>query len=156
MTNKTHRTFRKGFTLVEIMIVVVIIGLLAVMVAPTIDKVRQRAIATRVVNDFRAFSSAFEQFALETGNYPADGTPASIPLGMDGYLKTSQFSAGTPAGGYYDWDYGVFGVVAAISLDGPTVDAQTLLMIDELMDNGNLSSGFIRSRSGGIMYILEE
>ena len=58
-------TLKKGFTLVEIMIVVVIIGLLAAMAIPAFQKVRQDSRQSAVVNDARQLASAAQQFMLE-------------------------------------------------------------------------------------------
>lgn len=48
----SHSSNQRGFTLVEIMIVVVIIGILASMAAVAFKHVRERAIATRVAMIF--------------------------------------------------------------------------------------------------------
>lgn len=58
----------KGFTLVEIMIVVVIIGLLAAMAIPAFQKVRANSQDKAVTNNLRQLSSAADQYFLETGN----------------------------------------------------------------------------------------
>jgi len=58
---------KKGFTLVEIMIVVVIIGLLAAMAIPAFQKVRESSIAKTVVNDGRQIGSAAQQYFMEEG-----------------------------------------------------------------------------------------
>ena len=56
---------RRGFTLVEIMIVVAIIALLASIAVPGFLRARKRAQASRVVNDLRLIDSAVDQYAIE-------------------------------------------------------------------------------------------
>lgn len=62
---KTRST--KGFTLVEIMIVVVIIGLLAAMAIPAFQKVRASSQDKAVTNNLRQLSAAADQYFLEFG-----------------------------------------------------------------------------------------
>jgi len=56
---------KKGFTLVEIMIVVVIIGLLAAMAIPAFNKVRENSVGKSMENDARQLASAAQQYILE-------------------------------------------------------------------------------------------
>jgi len=60
-------TSNKGFTLVEIMIVVVIIGLLAAMAIPAFQKVRASSQDKAVSNNLRQLSAAGDQYFLENG-----------------------------------------------------------------------------------------
>jgi type IV pilus assembly protein PilA len=64
---KSMNTSTKGFTLVEIMIVVVIIGLLAAMAIPAFQKVRQSSQDKAVLNNARQLSGAADQYFLEKG-----------------------------------------------------------------------------------------
>ncbi len=73
---------KAGFTLVEIMIVVAIIGLLAAIAIPNFVHSRARSQATACINNMRQIDSAIQQFSMENGkksgdtiNYPNDITP---------------------------------------------------------------------------------
>ena len=65
---KTNITSRKaGFTLVEIMIVVAIIGLLAAIAIPNFLRARSTAQMNACINNLRQIDSSIQQWALETG-----------------------------------------------------------------------------------------
>ncbi|MBI4028263.1 MAG: prepilin-type N-terminal cleavage/methylation domain-containing protein [Verrucomicrobia bacterium] len=69
------RLFRQGFTLVEIMIVVAIIGLLASVAVPSFIRARMKSQATTILNECRQMDGAKDQYALET-NKSGSNTPA--------------------------------------------------------------------------------
>jgi prepilin-type N-terminal cleavage/methylation domain-containing protein len=74
MTIKTSRN--SGFTLVEIMIVVAIIGLLAAIAIPNFVKARTTSQANACVNNLRQIDGAKQQWALEQKQLPT-ASPAS-------------------------------------------------------------------------------
>ncbi|HEY1763705.1 MAG TPA: prepilin-type N-terminal cleavage/methylation domain-containing protein [Opitutaceae bacterium] len=74
----------KGFTLVEIMIVVVIIGLLASMAIPAFQKVRTNSQDKAVLNNARQLSAAADQYFLENG---VSSVTISDLIGPTTYIK---------------------------------------------------------------------
>ena len=75
---------KAGFTLVEIMIVVVIIGLLASMAIPAFQKVRTNSQDKAVLNNARQLSAASDQYYLENG---VSSVTLSDLIGPTTYIK---------------------------------------------------------------------
>src|ERR1700722_9155011 len=92
---------RAGFTLVEIMIVVTIIGLLAAIAIPNFVHSRAKSQATACINNMRQIDSAIQQFAMETGKAPGD--TINFPSDLTPYIKLNSTSSipGCPANGGY-------------------------------------------------------
>lgn len=84
-------TSKKGFTLVEIMIVVVIIGLLAAMAIPAFQQVRQDSRSSAVENDARQLASAAQQYMLEnnvvTVAHGYDSTDGTVSAALTPYVR---------------------------------------------------------------------
>ena len=81
---KSAQHSSKGFTLVEIMIVVVIIGLLAAMAIPAFQKVRTNSQDKAVLNNARQLSAGADQYYLENG---VSTVVISDLLGPTSYVK---------------------------------------------------------------------
>ena len=67
-----NRRFRgqDGFTLIEIMVVILIIGLLALMVVPRLRGVADRAKRTKAQADIQELKQALDRYYLDNGSYP--------------------------------------------------------------------------------------
>jgi prepilin-type N-terminal cleavage/methylation domain-containing protein len=74
----------RGFTLVEIMIVVSIIAMLAALAVPGFLRARKRSQASRIINDLRLIDSAVDEYAIE--NNKTSGTPVAVS-DWTNYLK---------------------------------------------------------------------
>lgn len=97
MKNKKQRM--SGFTLLEIMVVIVILGVLASMVIPNLLGNKEKADRQKVVSDIVALENALDMYKLDNSRYPtteqgleslvdmpeADPEPRNYP--ENGYIK---------------------------------------------------------------------
>jgi len=95
MARQMSRRSRAGFTLIELMIVVVILGLLATIVMPRILSRPEQARRTKAKIDIRNIESALALFKTDTGRFPttSEGLEAMVSdpgikgYSADGYLN---------------------------------------------------------------------
>lgn len=153
----------RAFTLVEIMIVVVIIGLLAAVAIPAFQKSRTNSLATRVANDVKKVAEDFTVMLFENpgmpsgvyneggvGNVPAGFNTADLPpsilkrpinqntvLSVD--VRAGLASANTA-------------VVVITPVGGYTLPTDVLTRVDAILDDGSLASGEMRRPGGQLIY----
>jgi prepilin-type N-terminal cleavage/methylation domain-containing protein len=99
---KNTKTLRAaGFTLVEIMIVVAIIGLLAAIAIPNFVKARATSQQNACINNLRQIDASAQEFALERGKKTGDAI--SYPTDLTPYIKLNANNSipPCPAGGAY-------------------------------------------------------
>ena len=100
MTSRTlseRSVLQSGFTLIEIMVVVVILGILAALIAPNVISRIDDAQITKAKQDIRAIESALKLYRLDNFRYP------DTEAGLDALVTPPQDpNAKWPAGGYLD------------------------------------------------------
>ena len=69
---------RRGFTLVELLVVIVIIAALAGLTAPMVIRQRKKADQTEAVNNARQIGIALFEFETEYGSFPDDATASQV------------------------------------------------------------------------------
>ena len=108
---------RKGFTLVEIMIVVSIIALLAVIATPNFVRARDTSRSSACINNLRILDSAKEQYAIQMG---AVSGAAITSADISDFLKENTMPV-CPAAGVYTLNN--IGALPVCSLSGASSGA---------------------------------
>ncbi len=90
------KKMKQGFTLVEIMIVVAIIGLLAAIAIPSFMKARMSSQQSACINNLKQIDAAKDQWALEAKKATADTVTYAD---LVSFLKNPVAATNCPAGG---------------------------------------------------------
>lgn len=120
MAARSRRSLQRcGFTLIEILIVVIILGILASIVIPQFAKASGDSSNATFVHDLKLIARLIVVQQHQSGHWPVDQTPGVFPPEMAGKIDPGDWMKGTPIGGKWDYDAGVFGVIAGVSVELP-------------------------------------
>lgn len=155
------RAASRGFTLVEILIVVVILGILAAIVTPQFAGATEESRRSAFVTELKVFVDAAEYFAAREGTYVSDGSSGVCPAEFADYVDADDFEAGTPIGGVWDTEFNDSGVTSAIGVHfnvaSEVRDDAYMTIVDALFDDGDLNNGaFQKLADARFYYIIEE
>jgi prepilin-type N-terminal cleavage/methylation domain-containing protein len=135
-----------GFTLIEILIVVIILGTLASLVIAQFSGVRDDTEKTAFITSGRTFVEAAQRYHLDTGEFP-NGAPGQLPPGFGDYVTAHQWEGVTPIGGLWDSAVNAYGFTASIGVffgagaPSPHQDDAYMQEIDAQIDDGDLTTG---------------
>jgi general secretion pathway protein G len=138
---------RAGFTLVEILIVVVILGILAAIVIPSFANATEDTRKAAFAQDLRSFEGGILRYEVDNGEFPPDGGSGTVPAGMEDYVNVPKWESGSPIGGVWDNetdDVLTAGMGVHFNGSGQTRDATYMTDIDLMIDDGVLSTGSFR------------
>ncbi len=156
MNTKTAIQSKKGFTLIEIMIVVLIVGLLAAMALPVFHRIASNSKTGVFAADIRMLQRAMEEYTLAEGLYPPDTSTGVWQNELSGYVSEAFFENETSLGGNWDIEYNDNGVTSAVGVADATSLAEDFVKVDDLIDDGDLSSGRFRQINGRYYWIIQE
>ncbi len=146
----------KGFTLLELLVTIGIVGILSAIAIPQYSTYRLRAKAAATAGELKNFSTAFYAYLTDNEDWPPD-SHLILPAGMEAYITQRIWDEQTPLGGNYNWEGPDGYPYAGISIWGATEPDETFSIVDRMLDNGNLNTGrFRKTPNGRYTYILEE
>lgn len=157
MSFPNRRLFSQaGFSLIEIIVVVTIIGVLCGIALPAYQKLQRRSINTRMVNELRVAAGALEFYVTEKGGWPPDGAGA-WPVELTGYLPPpDRWNKPTPIGGSWSWALDIEGAAAALRINNYTIETSQAQDLDGMLDDGNLGTGHLFTLEQSLVYVLQK
>jgi prepilin-type N-terminal cleavage/methylation domain-containing protein len=152
--------FRRGFSLVEMSIVVVMIGILAALAASRYGSYDRLSAQATFINDIRIFRQAAEVYYDQTGTWLEDSSSGRLPGGWGPYVDADRWESATPIGGCWDFENESFGLTSAFGVHfyryPPRRDDSYMVQIDAEFDDGDLSTGMFRKIAWDRYYCVME
>ncbi|MBX2851005.1 MAG: prepilin-type N-terminal cleavage/methylation domain-containing protein [Phycisphaeraceae bacterium] len=139
---------RCGFTLMEILIVVVILGVLAAIVIPSFASATEDTRKAAFAQDLRGFEAGILRYEVDHSQFPPDGGSGSVPLGLEPYVNAPKWESGSPIGGVWDNetdDVVTAGIGIHFNGTGQTRDSIYMTEIDRMIDDGVVTTGSFRA-----------
>lgn len=140
----------RGFTLIELIAVIVVLSLLAVVAIPRVLDWRTRAQVTSTAASWKVLTRAVGQYMMDhRETAPPNVNDGLMPPQLDPYLSNSDFTRSPSVGGFWDYDEwsayggGGAGLTVSVSITMSPAPQSTFQLIDRAVDDGNLNTGAV-------------
>jgi prepilin-type N-terminal cleavage/methylation domain-containing protein len=146
-----------GFTLVELLIVVVILAILAAVVIPTFKDASKESKRNRFVDNLRTFITAAQYATEKNGDVIEDASSGNLPAELAGLVPASSWENGTPMDGVWDSEKASFGFASSIGVhysSGTNPGDAEWTQVDALVDDGDLTTGAFRKLASDRYYFI--
>ena len=147
---------RQGFSLIELIIVVVIIGILSAIAIPRLSRGTEGASINAFVNEINNLAKAIDQYQVESGNQIADSSTGVLPTELADCLNANSWKGQTPLGGQWDIARDESGIVLAVGVHymSSSPDEDALRQADAILDDGDLTTGAFRKIAANRYYLV--
>lgn len=145
----------RGFTLVELVVIIVLLAVLGGVALPRFFDISNRARATAIAAEFKMIRGCFLTYQRDTGSLPPDTSSWGQPMPMmDAYWMEYPLAKDNAVGWQYDWNPQFSGAQVGMFAVGPQAmpdDARLqaiMTIVDSLIDDGDLNTGLFRRDFG--------
>ena len=139
---------RHGFTMIELMIVVLILSLLALLGFLKQVDLRNTAMTTHVVGDIRTITVGAYNYYADNGDWPPDAGAGAMPAGLAPYLPSFEFD--NPK---YTLDWENFGAGGTNFIVGVTITSSDARFMQKLEQNLGTKYPYFTA-GGSLTYII--
>ncbi len=155
---RRDRATARAFTLVEVLIVVIILGVLASIALPRFADATDGSRQTAFVTDLHNFNKAANIYTHENGQYLEDSSTGAVPTGFENYINVEGWTRDTPIGGRWDAEQNSYGFTSSIGVHFDNAaqarDDTYMSQIDAMIDDGNLATGAFQKLDADRYYMI--
>jgi len=135
-----------GFSLIELLVVVVLLGLMGAVAVPQFAGTKQEMMQSAFVNDVYALTDAIQLYQLDHDAYLPNTKAGELPEPLRPYIPFHRWEYGTPIGGAWDYEANKsLGFKSAIGVrfsQLPRPSVGFMEQIDARTDDGDLHTGW--------------
>lgn len=137
-----------GFTLVELIVTIIVLGVLAGIAVPRYLDISDKAAAARVAENMKILSRAYLSYHRDYGVWPPDNDGSGYGFFYaEPYLTNNIWESTSAIGGRYNWNF-IGGLAEVVIYNvGTSPSSRTLGImtdIDRQIDDGNTATGRLR------------